>query len=655
MGFRRAAAAIGSIVPIHKRPKRYSQRTTGLTELRGLMLSMNRGGIMSIRIVGVFLLLLATLYGCFQPPELGVETPVNAGLAPVDPDGPDCTGTKVNPFIATDGQRVFLEPEGLDPNAKVLLTGYRYNGQPPTRSNPLGDGREQIYCGCQRAGTLRVEDVDGGTFRTSRFIRVPNDAPSGNYSLEVLPVTADCSVGGIRAVCNESLSCVNPTLTVAPSYITTTMENLIVNTNAEDDHNNPSEMQFLFSSNSGTAFGDGERLVTWSGGFPAGGSGSSHITNADNTSLRARVPLFVGKESQMSAAECREECVSKPGNAEASCTQTCNSNETLGRYNDRLEFAFGGLELDSSPSKAYGVVAGVVTTVAACYVSAQLGDPCGVTGFSGLNSGGAVGIGVAVGAGVNNLLQNDDDNLGTGEASSSLANNDWNVGVSTDSTDLAGQSTGDIVLQHRNQRIASPSILEISVKLNSIKINESYEKNNCTEPNEVFLNARAFLYTGQSGMSSPIRIPAGDDSKKLLEGETWSFGPTEGFLVNSGRLPSENAPDSPFVYVEIGVWELDDSRNQKDLIGIATEIHYLAPVISNYSEAIGGFTEEGFFTREANYSHSARVHGYAGSDNHCLVNNPFGIGANDWDPQAEEGRATVKYDLKVTWLKTPVD
>jgi len=40
------------------------------------------------------------------------------------------------------------------------------------------------------------------------------------------------------------------------------------------------------------------------------------------------------------------------------------------------------------------------------------------------------------------------------------------------------------------------------------------------------------------------------------------------------------------------------------------------------------------------------MHGYTGSDDHC-----YGISAVAGDPNAEEGRVNLEYEIEVTWLK----
>lgn len=579
---------------------------------------------------------------------LATSLPVHA-MGPIFPTGgqfylpppppPACTKTQVSPPLATDGQRVYLDTAEAQENMQVLLSGYRYNDAPPTTSFPDGEGREEIYCGCQR---VKMETLGGGDpeFSTPRpYITVPMDAPTGDYSVEILPASVSCSSGGIRATCDVSQQCKVPSLSVAPSFIVSTTERLDITGNSEETDDHPAEMAFLFTAGAGTTFGDGERLVEWTGSFPGGGTGSTHITHADNTTLRARVPLFAGRESLMNVVECREECIGVDDAAEAACIAQCDADQNAGRYNNKMAFGFGGVEYDSSPSKAWGVVAGIAASALVCVGGAEVGLPCD----SLVGAGSATAFGTAVAVGVNQLLQDDDDNLGLAEAASNQSAN-WNVGATFGPLKLDGQDSGDISLYYRNHRVPAPRILNYSVRLKSIKLLDDYEENDCRSPNEVFINARAALHQGESTLPGTIRIPSGNEVFLLAEGETHTFGPTDG-VISSRSFTPETAPISPFLYVEVGVWEND---KDKDLMGIEADTMFLGQYISAYMDSADDTTSEGYRIRHATFTRVATVHGYAGSDNHC-----WGWGAHGWDPQAVEGGARVEYQVDLTWLKAP--
>lgn len=120
--------------------------------------------------------------------------PDSFGQILADPTDPNCLATPVQPKIATDNDRILFEEEvAAEPGMAAVLRGYRFNdfGQ--------GQGAEQVYCGCQRVVLHDLSDPDGQILRPG--IRVPDDAPSGRYSIELLPREAACTSGGIRESC----------------------------------------------------------------------------------------------------------------------------------------------------------------------------------------------------------------------------------------------------------------------------------------------------------------------------------------------------------------------------------------------------------------------------------------------------------------------
>lgn len=573
----------------------------------------------------------------------------------IDPstvDASGCVSTSVSPFLATDGQRLFLDENQAQAGDRVLLTGYRYDDAPPTRIEPGGLGRAPIYCGCQTVGLLETEDVDAGNFRQSLIIRVPDDAPSGDYSIEVLPASTTCSSGGVGAVCEVSQICVNPSLTVAPSHLVTQSNSLNINTNSEPTGGNPSEMQFLFAALSGAQTEADGSLLRWSGTFPAGQRKSAHLTSGDNKSIGMNLPLFAGRESMMSAAECREECVALPFAKAEICAQDCDATERLGRYNDRLDFSFGGVELDSSPSKAWGVASGIAAGAALCTASHFLAQQsCFEQSLPGVSVGtGAVLLGTAVGAAVNKGLADDDDNLGTADGGFTRAANDWGVGQAAQVLKMDGEGKkGDITLSLSNLRLPAPTILSYSIVLRFVELTGGYEYFDCKPPNEIFVHARAHLHIGQEKLEAPIRIPSGDEVIKMNVGDRITL---DRFLAGPQEFLTHQAPEIPFAYVEISVWEADSPEDdeQKDLIGVSSKTHSLAQIINFYSDPVGGVTPEGQFTRTASYRYADRVNGYIGSDDHCH-NSVFATATSD--PEGEYGAATIIYDIDLTWLVTP--
>jgi hypothetical protein len=540
-----------------------------------------------------------------------------------------CRGTAVSPDLATDGQRVYM-PAATTLDTRVMVRGYRYNDAPPTKTRPEGEGKEQIFCGCQRVRLEEVWDPDGVRY-TLPFIVVPEGAPTGDYSIQPLAGDGECNSGGLRAVCPDT-GCASTTLSVAPSFITSATQRILFNGNSEDDSDNPSETAFAFAGRSGVPFGDGDSLVEWSGSFPGGTEGSAHITNADNTNFNVKLPLFVGRESTMREAECREECASKPASGEAACLSTCDANRGL--FNDRLQFAINGVEYDSSPSKWWGYLAGAATTALGCYASYELGIPKkGCVGSAGFFS--------TVADTVNGALADDDDNLGASNGEH-LAGFDWGIGASIGPIDFAGptRTNGDLDLFYSNRRTAAPRILAYNVKLKSVKVISDYEESSCGSPNEVFVNARAMLNRGDTQLPGTTRFPA-TGTWSLRAGETQTVDAT----IASATFTPETAQVSPWLYVELGVWEDDED---KDLMGLEADTIFLGDVLGGQYTSTTETTAEGFYVRKVKFDRVSRVHGYAGSDNHC-----WGIWSHGWNPQAIEGSADITYEVELTWLKAP--
>jgi hypothetical protein len=577
-----------------------------------------------------------------------VTRTVNIVDVALDPDSTKCGGTLVTPDVATDGQKIYFDSANVVRDSRAILTGYRYNDSPRTKGHLKGEGREAIYCGCQRVRIEAAPGVDGET--TNRpYVVVPSDAPSGEYSIELLPPGGECSRGGIRATCPAN-ACRAPSLSVVRSYVVPTMERLHVLNNSEVDDDHPGELAFVIAGSSGTAFGEGSKpsmLVNWSGSFPGGDEGSAHVTNADGSTLRARIPLFVGREMEVSFAECQEECVALPAAFEAQCLQQCTSNNTLGRYNNQVTFAVSGVEYDSSPSKVWGYLAGVGSGALACLATWQLGVP-GPDCATKPGAGEAIGIGTAVSKAVNAALEDDDDRLGTAEVMhTTAADPDWITGSELGPVKFQGEKKkGELSLYYTNRRAGAPRILSYRVTLRSLTLDNGYELLDCKPPNEIFVNARAALYQGTS-LPQTKRFPQGKGLLSFTEGQTHGFG--DAFVVGEERWEStpDRAPESPFIYVEFGVWENDDS---KDLVGIHADTIFLTDILSKAWNPTDEFTPEGFLVRRTKVERSAVVQGFDGSDNNCRAG-LSALKAFAWDPKAPRGRARLTYRIDVKWLR----
>jgi hypothetical protein len=417
---------------------------------------------------------------------------------------------------------------------------------------------------------------------------------------------------------------------VVPNYIVTTLDTLVVNGNSEDDSSNPAELSFSYIGLSGSEPTDTAvvPLIKRSGSFPGGAAGSAHLTNADHTVSHPRLPLFVGAEAVMNKDECDEEAAALRRDRSEAQTRTCEDYANGGRFNDQFEIAFAGAELDVGASKWYGVVAGLAATGAACYLT------------SSCSSGAS--LGVAVGKAVNEALGDDGDPQGVVGLTfhRTPAAPFWDLShagpykMAGEGKDLA---SGDIDIHVSTRRMGAPRIKEFRVNLKSIKVLQGYEEGICLEPNEVFLEARAFMPSAGSLAPASTHYPRGGGTWSIATGKTMRFGGTGESIA---WVIHPVAIESPVLYVEIGVWEND---KQKDLMGLHSQSIYLEEFVANAGADEG--TDQGDI-RTVNYTFSRTVHGYAGSDNHCHTSVPQG-----WKPSAEEGKVTLEYDVYVKWLK----
>ncbi|MEW5804256.1 MAG: Ig-like domain-containing protein [bacterium] len=551
--------------------------------------------------------------------------------------------TLVTPDMATDGQRVDLIDPPPDENMWVLLIGYRYNNTPPMVCRPTGEGKERIYYGCQPLIKTFVYDPDGVPYPHYCFF-VPTDAPSGEYSIKLLPSEGGCPKD---EDVEEGKDIPLPSLFVLPSYIVTTLQNIQVHGNSEDDEDNPAELAFVFTSLSGIPYREGTgaaSFVQFSGVFPGGDEGSAHITNADNTELWLDLPLYIGQEKLMAANEWLEECISYPAALETVCKTDYENKK--GFFSDDFYFSISGVEYDSSPSKAWGVAAGVLTTAVGCYISYKakiFKEGCPVSGS----------LGYVVGKAVNDALEDDDDNLGIVEGlyhqkigGFGWEGDDIEQGPFRFGGPLRGEEKGNIDIWVQNERVCGPRILQYKVTLKSIKITDDYEEDDCSPPNEVFLHSRVFLGGSGSILSSTKRFPDYGSFWLLSQGETKDFGASP-LILDERTYSVETAPESPLLYIELSVWEDDEG---KDLMGIHSWTIFFEDFFeysySFYPSENDEYTPEGYFIRRVKRQYTAYVHGYAGSDNHC-----WGWWAHGWDPQAHEGAAELTYEVEATWLK----
>ena len=558
------------------------------------------------------------------------------------PKFPVCS-VKAEPDIATDGQRVYLDPVLAFEDMRAVVTGNRYNDAPPSATR-RGEGREQTYCGCQRVRLEIQRDPDGVEHRRP-YVLVPLDAPSGDYAIQLLPADGECPRGGIRSECLTN-GCSYSTLKVVPSYVVSTTNRIHILNNSEDNDDHPAEMQFFFAGTSGEAFAVGEdpqALVRWSGAFPGGEKGSAHITNDDRSEFYGKIPLFVGAENLMTWNECREECYSKPRFDEVRCLENCDYYKDLRRFDDTAEFAISGIEYDGSPSKAWGIAAGIAAAGLGCYLQAQAGLPSCVSEDGGVA---ALSIASNVEAAVNDALENKDDPLGTVSERATSTNN-WRTGSVVGPIQFEGEGAGGhIQLYYENTRMGAPRILKYRLRLKSIRLEEQYEA--CSGPtNEVYVNARVGLSDTEQ-LPDVRRFP--DRYWELVPGETENFGGIP-YPVGGAEYAAESAPESPFLYVELGFWEYDGGDH--DLFGVHVDTIPLASVLASGSgwKVTDESTAEGQLVRRVQVDRKILLRGDEGSDNHCFS---WDLGGVRPDPHGRRGAITVQYEIEIVSLKYPL-
>jgi hypothetical protein len=195
----------------------------------------------------------------------------------------------------------------------------------------------------------------------------------------------------------------------------------------------------------------------------------------------------------------------------------------------------------------------------------------------------------------------------------------------------------------QNHRVGAPRILNWQVRLKSLAVLEDYEEEDCEEPNEVFLNARAFLSTPRVQLPPARRFPNETNVWLLPTGETLDFG--AGLIIDHGAFDADNAPESPLLYIEFGAWEDDD---EKDLMGLQSGTLFLADLLSSgVGEVADEITPEGLFVRRVKQQHYAVSHGFPGSDDHCYP----AIGGPVRRVPGTKGKVAFAYEVEVTWLK----
>lgn len=564
-------------------------------------------------------------------------------------DWPNWTiaGPTLYPEIATDNQRVlvFDSLSTLASDQRVLITGYKYNDSAPTESRPAGEGKERIFCGCRRLASVTVPDPDGVPV-TNYYFLVPGDAPSGEYEIRISAPSGSCPSGGIRqpAACQPEDGR-KSILYVTPAHIVSKLSQVQVNKDLDDDEDLPAEIAFEFFGVSGVPYAGasgGAVLGRFQGAYPGGSKGAGHLTNVGGgTIVTPNVPLYVGPEHKMTASEWREECVSLRTPGETNCLNDLDYHLDHEHFNDTLDVVFGGVEFDKSPSKWWGYLGGFLAGNAATGLNCLI-NPTPACVAAGISPE-SIDKRKKLAEWINSQLHNDDDRLGTAALSFTSP---WAVGGAPPRMTLQEPSgeQGNIDFFVMNERLGAPRILRYAVRLDSVTVVEGYERFGCDSPNEMFVNARAFIFDDSADHTLPATTRF--EIRDLDEGETENFGGQPRIVAERNFNP-EDAPASPILYVELGFWEEDD---ENDLMGIHSVTFRLADFLSTQALGSDEVTPEGYFSRRVKTVIHGSGHGYQGSDDHCS-SSPW---ATAGDPHRKQGAVDFVYSIEVVWLKSLV-
>jgi len=587
------------------------------------------------------------------------------------------------PDVATDRQRVRINNPGppIPDCSRVILTGYR------------SGTRQKFYCACLR---VRNEhgSLDGIPYTISSFM-VPQDVPSGMYTVRLLPPGADCPYGGIQSADCLPDPCpfFYPNLYIVPSYIVTTLDQLDIDDNSEEQSCiwygvdvDPAEMTFTFASFSGT--NGNTALIKYYGVYPGGADGSGHLTNPNGTSIQPQLPLFVGAEKDMYYDDCVEESLA----SETDITLECDPKQGLvpgipRQYTENFQIAFSGVQFNTHSSDLWGKLADGIGDAIDAAIASRVGVP--------------IPLGSALADKVKEKLYSDpviyfgekdfqfdlirDElrrpaDMGCAEALPGFA---WSLADSS-RFQLGGSTKtgGDINMWINNQRVGGPRILQWSVKILSITLLEKY-----TDPGkhcDVFVNARAYLFPRKpsGGLPATERFPR-DSNLSCSRLRTWCMddgdticfvdglaqllnSPCQRQTVNDGlqiNLPMtglpDNAVESPLIYIEFGFWDDDDSGH--DLIGLHSTTVFLTDLLAGgaggklVNEHLEGpplkeeLESSNPPVRRVTQTRYAVEHGWGDSDTACgFWDNPF-LGPRH--PERPKGKIGIKYEISVTWLK----
>lgn len=554
----------------------------------------------------------------------------------------------------TDGGKLrlhALQPIDFAPvleGAGYFLSGYRYNNAPPSAGQPEGGGKERIHRSCHRIGPPLPDQP--GVYE----LTLGRGMPSGDYFLGVV---ASCPAEPEIEddVCEDTHN-----FLLAPSYLIATLDRVDVISNSEEEGDHPAEMRFQFASFSGMQRISGDATkpkVSIVGNYPAGPSGSGHLTHADGSMIRPNLPIFVGAQKDMFLQECIEEADALPDTQAENAADRCRTSDSQGEFTDHYQWAVNAVEFDENNADVWGKVAGA----AAVGISCVVGFSGGVTlAAAGECAGGALTLGGKVSAAVESALGADDDKLGTIDVATHLGQNEFQfplTGPEGDGPHLFTDGGDRLQGFVRAQETGGLMLLDYEVELKKIDILESYELfSGCEDPPEIYAIARGYAFD-KASLPDGTRHPAGSEVFGLPI--DFFIGPT---VVKSNH-PAGTAVETPGVYIEISVWERDGDRDA-DLMGILSEFFtwqnlfsadgFDEPTLSNMVR-IDRVTPEGFPALEIRATFIDRsLRGFVGSDRHCvnITNNADLALLAAQDPNGRQGHVAVTYEVRATWLKS---
>ncbi len=570
-------------------------------------------------------------------------------------DAPVVTGHF--PDFATDGDEISIAGEFPARAYRVVIRGFKYTREPLFDENgviPLTFEREQIYCGCDDVSPLRLEEIGD-----MMVVRVPLDAPSGEYEFTFHELTEDapsCSGG----VCPEVACQSSPVVVyVRPSHVTTRVTEMEVIGNGEDDF--VPELSFTFSSSYGvpTQREDGSFRfpIEFGGAWPGGFEGSAHLTVPDGEVVEPDLPIFIGNEARMDPFECAEECA---GSNDPNCIEKCLDQEST--HSDVFEAAFSGIEADTE--RWWSDLIDIPATAALCYAANKAGaaDP---------DCKQSASIAQSLESAVKSALDEDDDFMGshlvTGARDASSLG--WGIGSTGGPFELSGREehVGPINITTETARMGSPRVIGYNVRVKEMRLIEGYEEcsSNGTDVNELFMEARAQLFRSDRALRTTSRFS--DNTGRWIVAEGSDVDLRGGFDVQPESVSSNGfGEDSPVLFVEMNVWEQDDSDEQKDLVGLYSRTIPLARFVSgDVTDAAVSDTvlPGGRLARQIVREITVDTHGWWGSD--CEDCRGFFGGAcngphydRDGDGVREtldfdKGRVRFTYEVSMTVLKYP--